>query len=155
MSKTVCAVLGALMIGASATAFARDYEIGDLRIDRPWTRATASGQKVAAGYLDIRNEGKQADRVVGASTPAAERIELHVVMMDGDVMKMRQVQAFDVPAGSKVELKPRGPHLMIVGIKRPFKKDERIPVTLRFEKAGEVAIELAVDAIDAGPEHKH
>lgn len=155
MNKPVRAVFGALMLMMSASGFAHEFRKGDLLVDHPWTRATARGQAIAAGYLEIRNSGKQADRIIGASSPAAERIELHVVVKEGEVMKMRQVKSFDVPAGGTVELKPRGPHMMIIGIKRPFRKDERIPVTLEFEKAGDLAVELAVDAIDAGPEHKH
>lgn len=155
MNQCIRAVLGASLLSAFASAFGHEFRKGDLLIDHPWTRATARGQSVAAGYLEVRNGGRAADRIVGASTPAAERIELHVVMMEGGVMKMRQVPSYDVPARGKVQLKPRGPHLMIIGIRREFRKDERIPVTLRFETAGEVAIELAVEGIDAGSEHGH
>ena len=155
MKQYLRAILGALMLSAFATAFAQEFKKGDLVVEHARTRATAGGQKVAAGYLDLRNGGKEADRVIGAFTPAAERIELHVVIMEREVMKMREVKSFDVPAGGKIELRPGGPHLMIMGIKRAFKKDERIPVTLRFEKAGDLAIELLVSAIDARPEHKH
>ncbi|MBI3373587.1 MAG: copper chaperone PCu(A)C [Betaproteobacteria bacterium] len=155
MKRSVRAVLGALILAASASAIALEYKKGDLRIDNPWTRATAGGQTVAAGYLEIVNAGKAADRVIGASTPAAERIELHVVGLEGEVMRMREVKSFEVPAGGRMELKPRGPHMMIMGIKRAFKKDERIPVTLRFEKAGDVAIELLVGGIDAPTDGKH
>lgn len=155
MNSTIRAAFCALSFALSASALAHEFRKGDLLIDHPWTRATARGQTVAAGYLEIRNAGREADRLIAASTPAAERIELHILVKEGDVMKMRQVKSFDLPAGGRVELKPRGPHMMIMGIRRPFAKDERIPVTLKFEKAGDVAIELAVDAIDAGIEHKH
>lgn len=155
MNKSVRAVFGALMLTISVAGFAREFKQGDLIVKHPWTRATARGQTVAAGYLEIRNGGKEADRFIGASTPAAEGIELHILVKEGELMKMRQVKSFDVPAGGTVELKPRGPHMMIIGIRRPFAKDERIPVTLKFEKAGDLAIELAVNAIDAGSEHKH
>ena len=158
MDKTARAVFGALalasILAVSAAVFADEFKKGELLIDKAWTRASARGQTVAAGYLEIRNAGKEADRLVSASTSAAERIELHVIVKEGEVMKMRQVKSFDVPPGGKVELKPRGAHMMIFGIKRPFAKDERIPVTLKFEKAGDVAIELAVDAIDAGAERQ-
>jgi hypothetical protein len=155
LKQCIRTIVGALMLTASAAAFAQEFKKGDLVVDHARTRATAGGQKVAAGYLELRNRGKEADRIIGASTPAAERIELHVVLMEGQVMKMREVKSFEVPAGGKIEFRPGGPHLMIMGIKRAFKKDERIPVMLRFENAGEVAIELAVEAIDARPAHKH
>ena len=140
----------AFFIAATSSA-----ALAQVTVKNPWTRATASAQTVAAGYLEIVNTGRTADRVIGASTPAAERIELHVVGLEGEVMKMREVKSFEVPAGGRMELKPRGPHLMIMGIKRAFKKDERIPVTLRFEKAGDVAIELVVGGIDTQVESKH
>lgn len=155
MNKSVRAVSGALLLTISASGVAHEFRKGDVIVDHPWTRATARGQTVAAGYLEIRNGGTQADRVIGASTPAAERIELHIIVKEGEVMKMREVKSFDVPARGKVELKPRGPHMMIIGIRRPFKKDERIPVTLKFAKSGDLAVELVVDAIDTGPGHKH
>ena len=154
MHTHVRGLIGALVFAVSASAIAGEVRKGDLLVDHAWTRATAGGQRVAAGYLEIRNGGKAPDRVIGASTPAAERIELHVVVKEGEVMKMRQVDSFDIPPGGRMELKPRGPHLMIMGVRRAFAKGERIPVTLKFEKAGDVPVELAVEAIDAGPERK-
>ena len=145
-----CIVAGVL---ASSAAAAHGYRKGDLYIRHPWTRVTPPGAKVAAGYLEIRNSGKEVDRVVGASTPYADRVEFHVMAHEGDVMKMREVRSLEVPAGQRLTLRPGGLHLMIVGLKRPLAKDERIPLTLRFERAGAIRIELTVQAADSTKPH--
>jgi copper(I)-binding protein len=128
-----------------------------VEIDKAWARATAPGAPVAGGYLTIRNRAPTPDRLVGASSTSAARIELHVHIKDGEVMKMRQVSAYDVPANGSFELKPGGAHLMFVQIARPFKEGDRIPVKLKFEKAGEVSVEFAVGRLgdSAPPAHKH
>jgi copper(I)-binding protein len=130
-----------------------------VHIEKPWARATAPGAKVAGGYMIIRNQGAAADRLVGASSPAAARVEMHVHVHEGGVMKMRQVPGYDVPAKGAFELKPGGAHLMFVEIKRPFKEGEKLPVKLRFEKAGEVSAEFHVGRLGGGSappaEHKH
>ena len=115
-----------------------------VEIDQPWARATAPGAQVAGGYMTIRNKGAAADRLIGGSTPVAARIELHVHIKDGEVVKMRQVQGYDVPAKGSFELKPGGAHLMFLNITRPFTEGERIPVRLKFEKAGELSVEFNV-----------
>ena len=113
MKRSWSAVLGAVVLALAVPGHAHDYAKGDLRIGHPWTRATASGQKVAAGYLEIANAGKLADRVIGASTPAAERIELHVVGLEGEVMRMREVKSFESSAAGWNS--SRAAHLMIMG----------------------------------------
>jgi copper(I)-binding protein len=128
-----------------------------VEIDKAWARATAPGAPVAGGYMTIRNKGA-ADRLIGASSSAAAKVELHVHIKEGEVVKMRQVQAYDVPANGSFELKPGGAHLMFVQVARPFKEGDKIPVKLRFEKAGEVSVEFAVGRLgDTAPPtaHKH
>jgi copper(I)-binding protein len=115
-----------------------------IEIENPWSRATAPGAKIAAGYLTIRNKSATADRLVGGTSPMAAKVETHVTMKDGDIMRMREVKGYEVPAKGSFELSPGGAHLMLVDIKKPFKEGDRIPVTLRFAKAGEVKTELVV-----------
>lgn len=115
-----------------------------VQIEKPWARATAPGAKVAGGYLLIRNTGAAADRLVSASSPAAAKVELHVHLNDNGVMRMREVPGYDVPAQGSFELKPGGAHLMFMDIKRPFREGEKLPVKLKFEKAGEVSAEFHV-----------
>ncbi len=117
-------------------------------VEKPWTRATPPGAKVGAGFMQLRNKGA-ADRVVGASSPVAGRVEMHVTIRDGDVMRMREVKAFDVPAGGTFELKPGGAHLMLMDLKRPLKQGEKLPLTLKLEKGGELKLELTVEELGA------
>ena len=118
-----------------------------IQIEKPWVRATPPGAQVAGGYMLIRNAGAAGDRLVSASSPVAGKVELHVHVNDNGVMKMREVKGYDVPAKGGFELKPGGAHLMFLDIKRPFKEGEKLPVKLRFEKAGEVNAEFQVGAM--------
>lgn len=117
-------------------------------VEQPWTRATPPGAKVGAGFMRLRNAGA-ADRVVGASSPVAGRVEMHVTLREGDVMKMRQVKSFEVPSGGSFELKPGGAHLMLVDLKRQLKPGDKVPLTLMLEKGGERKLELSVEEMGA------
>ena len=126
-----------------------------VEIQEPWSRATPPGAKVAAGYLVVVNKSASADRLVGASSPAAARVETHVTEKQGDVMRMREVKGYEIPAKGRFELKPGGAHLMLVDIKRPFKEGEMVPLVLRFQNGGEVKTELQVRALVAAKAHSH
>jgi copper(I)-binding protein len=151
--RVVLAVFVAAGAMAGPQAAAHGYGAGDLQVRHPWTRATPAGATVAAGYLEIRNSGQQTDRVVGASTPAAERVEFHVQVQEGDVLKMREVKDFGVPARQRLTLRPGGSHFMLIGLKQPLVKGGRVPLTLRFERAGELQIELEVQPVDSRKPH--
>jgi len=143
-------LIAAALLAASAAQ-------AQVEIEQPWARATAPGAQVAGGYMTIRNKGADTDKLVGASSGAAARVELHVHIREGDVMKMRQVGAYEVPANGSFELKPGGAHLMFLQIARPFKEGEKIPVTLKFERAGELKVEFHVGRLGDSkpPAHKH
>jgi len=126
-----------------------------IEISDAWSRATPPGAKVAAGYLTIRNQSAAADRLVGASSPAAARVETHVSEKQGEVMRMREVKGYEVPAKGSFELKPGGAHLMLVDVRRPFKEGDRIPLVLRFQNAGEIKTELEVKGLGAQKAHSH
>jgi copper(I)-binding protein len=120
-------------------------------VEQPWSRAAPAGA-TGAGYMVLRNAGVEPDRLLGAETPAARRVELHTMMRDGDVMRMRHADAIAVPPGGAVALAPGGLHLMLIGLTRPLRVGERVPVTLRFERAGAVPVELVVESAGArGP----
>ena len=148
------------LIAISAIAFAQhdkkeqEYRVGQLKIENPYTRSTAPGQKVAGGFMKIENKGA-ADQLVSASSPVAGEMQLHAMSMDGNVMKMREVKSIEVPANGSVELKPGGLHLMFMDIKAPFKAGESVPVKLKFQKAGEVEIKVPVRDISGGGHMKH
>jgi copper(I)-binding protein len=128
---------------------------GQIEIEKPWMRATPPGAKVAAGYVTVRNKSASPDRLVGASSPVAARVETHVHIKDGEILRMREVKALDVPAKGALELKPGGAHLMFVEIKQPLKEGDKVPVTLKFEKAGEIKTEFNVGRLAGPPMHQH
>ena len=138
------ALTGLLM---PAVASAHDVTAGPLTIQHPWARATAASAKTGALYVTVANNGTEADRLLGVSTDVAERCELHVSEASGDMMSMHMVENLEIPAGGSVSLAPKGTHVMLMGLKAPLKKGGTFPATLRFEKAGEVAVEVTVQGI--------
>ena len=115
-----------------------------VHVENAWTRATPPGAKIAAGYMTIRNASGTADRLIAASSPAAAKVETHVTVEEGGISRMRPVKGYDIPANGKFELKPAGAHMMLVDIKHPFKDGDKVPLVLRFQKAGEVKVEMPV-----------
>ncbi|MDH4175232.1 MAG: copper chaperone PCu(A)C [Betaproteobacteria bacterium] len=124
-------------------------------VEQPWSRATPPGSKIGVGFMQLRNSGAAAERIVGASSPLAGRVEMHVTTREGDVMKMRQVESFEIPAGGTFELKPGGAHLMLMDLKRPLAEGARVPLTLRLENGGVLNVELTVQKMGArSPGHR-
>ena len=150
VSRFAAPLLAALLLATPATA--HDYKAGDLQIGHPWARPTAG--KVGGAFMAIANTGSQPDRLLGATTSAAEKVELHQTIRDGDIMRMRPVDTIPVVPGEPVALKPGGLHIMLIGLKAPLKVGDKIPLTLRFERAGEVKVDLAVQA-GGGEAHSH
>jgi copper(I)-binding protein len=139
----------ALLCLVSTAAFSQ------VEIENAWSRATAPGAKVGAGYFTIRNQSAAPDRLIGASSAVAARVETHVVEKQGEILRMREVKGYEVPAKGSFELKPGGAHLMLVDIKRPLKEGEKLPLVLRFQNAGEVKAELEVRALGAPKAQPH
>lgn len=126
-------------------------KVGDLEIVDPFARATPPNAPVSAGYMVIRNTGSEADRLLGGTTTFADRIEVHEMAMDGEVMKMREIEGgLEIPAGGEVTLAPGGFHLMFMKITEQLKEGEVRKVTLQFEKAGTVELELPVKRVERG-----
>lgn len=147
--RTLCLIAATLL---ASPAWAQDYKLGSLEISQPWTRATAPTARAGGGFVIITNKGATPDRLVSARSTTSAKVEIHEMKMDGNVMRMRELdKGLDIPPGSTVELKPGGYHLMFMELKAPFAKDSKVPVTLVFEKAGSIDIELPVQAIGAQP----
>jgi copper(I)-binding protein len=107
-------------------------------------QATPSGHGNGAVYATIANTGKTADALVGASSDAAERTELHRTVDEGGVMKMRPQTRIEVPAGGAIEMKPGSYHVMLMGLTRDLVPGQKVAVTLTFEKAGRVVVEAPI-----------
>lgn len=141
--------IAALQVAALGGAAADDFEAGALRIDDPWTRPSAGGAKTGAAYFEIENTGKTADRLVSAKTDIAERVELHESIEEAGVAKMQALKdGIAVPAGGEAKLKPRGMHVMLLGLKQKLDEGQSFPMTLTFEKQGDVQIQVEVETED-------
>jgi periplasmic copper chaperone A len=136
---------GTALVLAALSLSARDFKAGAIAIGHPHARATAAGQPTGGGFLKLANQGGD-DRLMSASATVSRAVEIHEMKMEGDVMRMRQVDGIALPAGKTVELKPGGYHIMFIGLKEPLKAGARFPMKLRFEKAGEVEVMVNVEA---------
>lgn len=137
---------------ASAPLSAQEVTAGDLRISAPWMRAPPGGSKVASGYVTITNSGNTPDRLVGASAAIAERVEVHEMTMEKGIMKMRALNpGLEIPPGKTVELKPGSFHLMLMDLKSAPEPGKSARMELRFEKAGAVPLDFAVQPLTGGP----
>ena len=118
-----------------------------LEISRPWARAATTADKRGGGFLTIENKGNVADRLVAASTPAAEKVEIHAIRVVGPDIKVRPLETgLFIPPRSTITLRPRGYHLLLKGLKAPFVTGAKISAVLTFEKAGPRNIEMVVEA---------
>jgi copper(I)-binding protein len=126
----------------------------DISVTQAWARATVPGQKAGGVFLRLDNKGN-ADRLLSARADVCEAVELHSMTMDGDVMRMRELLAIELPAGGSVELKPGGLHLMLLGLKSPLKEGSRFGLTLKFERSGELKVDVPVRSGAAAPGARH
>lgn len=146
-------VAGMLSIFSTPIAYA-----GDITVDAPFARASAGAATVGAVFMNLKNSGATADALVAAESPVAARAELHTHIREGDIIRMRPVQAIDVPAGGAVSLQPGGLHVMLIDLRQPLKQGEVFPLTLTFAETGALTIQVSVQS-PAGmapmPAHKH
>ncbi|WP_417516876.1 copper chaperone PCu(A)C [Minwuia sp.] len=142
-----------ILILASVTA-AHEYKAGDITIGHPYAFASIGKVPNGAGFLTLENAG-EADALIGVTSDFAARNELHTHLHEDGRMMMRPVEKIELPAGETVKLEPGGLHLMLMGLKAPLKAGEKKTVTLIFEKAGEVDVELSIEERGSGAETKH
>lgn len=142
-----CALVAVL---STSRGHAHDFRAGEIAIDHPWTRAVGASAPTAAGYMVLRNAGTTPDSLVSATTPMARAVEAHQMSMIDGIMRMRpRPEGILLPPGESVRLEPGGLHLMLIDPVGGLAQGTRVPVTLRFERAGKVAVELAVEAAGA------
>ncbi len=148
--------LAAALVAITTVAAAYDYTKGALKIDHPWSRATPHGAQVAGGYLMIENKGPNADRLVSATSEIADRVEIHEMVVQDGIMKMRPLaRGLEIKPGATAKFEPGGFHIMFTNLKRPLKEGEKFKGTLVFEKAGSLDVEFNVEAMGASPGRGH
>ena len=148
-------------ITLAALMFAAFPVMAQVTVKEPWVRATVSAQKATGAFMQITSA--QDARLVEAKSPVAGVVEVHEMVMEKDVMKMRAIKGLDLPAGKTVELKPGGYHVMLMDLKEQMKEGTTVPVTLVVEskdrKRSTVEVKAAVKPLTtpakAEPEHKH
>lgn len=130
----------------SVMAQAHDYTLGSLSIDHPWARATAPGAPVGGGFMSISNSGRQPDRLIGASADFAGEVQIHESSMADGMMRMQHLpEGVTVPEEGRLVLRPGSYHLMFTGLQRRLVEGEHETVTLVFEHAGEINVELTIE----------
>jgi periplasmic copper chaperone A len=155
---TVLVACALLAFGASA--FADDAKVGDLVITHPFATPTPAGAKTGGAYLrKIENTGKAPEVLISVSSPVADRVEIHDMKMDGDVMRMREVGKISIAPGKAVMMSPpMGYHIMLMGLHQPLVAGQKVPLTLQFERAGKVEVTADVEKPgggDAMMQHMH
>lgn len=138
----------AALFAVALPGFAHDYQVGELTIDHPWSRELPPNAPAGAAYFTLKNAGA-ADRLLGASTPRAQKSELHTHVHQDGLMKMQRISAVDVPAQGEVTFQPGGNHVMLFGLDKPLKAGDEFPLTLEFEKAGKVEVQVQVQVESA------
>ncbi len=145
MMKILIAIVVALWAGASPTLAEESVRLSDA-----WARASVLASRPVASYLTI--ESAVEDRLLGVTTPVAGHVMIHVVEKDGDVSRMKHIETLEVPTGERITLAPGGMHLMLMGLQDKLSEGTTFPVTLSFENAGEITVEVSVLGIAAeGP----
>lgn len=119
-----------------ATTFAitnlvSQFAFAQVTVKDPWVRPTVAQQKVTGAFMQLT--ANQDLKLVAISSTVAERVEIHTMEMDKDVMKMREVGSLDLPNAKTIELKPGSFHMMLMGLKKPIKEGDTINLTLHFE----------------------
>ncbi len=152
MRMVLSIALAAMAVVATASqfpAFAKDpVAVGDLRIMLPWARASAGHGNAGAAFMTITNTGGVDDKLISAATANAKKTEIHETKMEDGIMKMRMLMGgLTIPAKDKVELKPMGLHVMMMGVTEKLVEGEMLLLTLTFEKAGSVNVAVPI----AGP----
>src|SRR5471032_198865 len=118
---------------AAALVLAAPVVHAQVTVDKPWVRTTVAQQTTTGAFMTITSA--QSGKLVSANSTVATSVEVHEMKMDGDVMKMRPVDALPLPAGKPVELKAGAYHMMLMGLKKPVKFGDVVPIQLVVEDA--------------------
>lgn len=144
------ALLALVLIGPLAVTACSQDEGNILTVEDAYARESIGNAQNGAAYFSIHNRTGADDVLTGAASPVATSTELHTHEVEGDVMRMRRVDTVAVPEGEDVLFEPGGKHVMFIGLKQPLKAGDIVPLTLTFENAGEIAVEVSVVALGGG-----
>lgn len=135
-------------LAAQPSLAADAYKVGALVVEKPFARPSMA--RNGAAYITIVNTAAQPDKLIQVTSPRSGKVEMHTMTMDGDIMRMREVSAIDVPSNGKVVMTPgKGLHIMLVGLNGPLNDGENFPMTLLFERSGKVEVNVPVEKAPA------
>jgi hypothetical protein len=121
------------------------FESPKIEIKETWVREVPPISSVTAVYMVIENKGNEDDRLIEINTDAANSAELHATLIDEkDIVRMERFKYIDIPSNKSIELKPGGPHIMLIGLKKPLKEGVKIELNLKFEKSGIIKVQAQV-----------
>lgn len=149
MTRLFRRFLVAFTFGLSLPVLAADT----IQAQSAWTRATPPGAANSASYVQLHNAGDEMRSVIAAHSSVADEIQLHTVLSENGLMKMRQVPFIEIPAGGMTELKPGGFHIMMLGIKQPLKEGESVQIELEFANGDKLNFESPIQKMAAGMDH--
>jgi periplasmic copper chaperone A len=139
----------AVLIVAALPVFAQGTKTS-ITVEEPYARATPAGAQTGAVYMTLDNKTNAADRLTGASSDVADKLQIHEMKVVNGVMQMRELAGgLPIPAGGSVALKPGSYHVMLIGLKKPLTAGEKFALTLTFEKAGNISVTVPVQAMVA------
>jgi periplasmic copper chaperone A len=146
-ARLIVTLLLVLCVGGAARA--QTSAANTIVVEQPFARATPKGAMTGAAYMTLVNNGATADRLVGATTPVADKVQFHKETEDNGVSRMREVHNVDLEPGAKVGFKPGDMHMMIVGLKQPLVQGQTFSLALQFEKAGNIEVTVPIQGIGA------
>lgn len=148
-------LLAAALLAATATAQADHHHGNPITVDGPWARASASMAHAGAAYLVLSTTAQTPDLLIAAAAPIAKRVELHTHLMEDGVMRMREVEAIEVAPGTPTVLEPGGLHIMLIDLTGPLVEGESFPLTLDFETAEDITVDVTIQSIMATEHEGH
>jgi copper(I)-binding protein len=149
MASMIRIILILALVLSATSAFAQPQAKGSLAVESAWARATPGNARDGAAYFRVVNNGSAPDRLIGVSTPVADKADPHETKTGDGIMRMRPLEQPAIAPGQTLEFKPGGAHVMLVGLKHPLKEGESFPLVLTFEKAGDVSVAVKVERAGA------
>lgn len=134
-----------LMVIGLAPAMAQGES--QIAVSQPWARASILPSRPGVAYITLRNNAKAKDRLLGVTSPWAEKVMIHSTTSKDGIMRMQAVNDLAIGPGQVIKMKPAGMHLMLTGLRQRLTKGEQLPIVLQFQNAGQVRVAVPIHSI--------
>ena len=145
MMKLFCILL---LIIAPPVVTAHEFAQKNITVDHPWSKPTPPLSEYGVAYFNVSNSGQADDILLEIKIPdeIAKSASMHDVIHDGEMMRMREVtNGKKIPAGGTIKFQPGGSHIMLEGLPKPLKLEDKFTIELVFTNAGNVPVEIWVE----------